>query len=169
MSYTFDMPKSPQFTFSNSTLSLGELAGSISNERLLIRNSSVRSLGNSRTPRYRIVRVLSSETRCRQRSVRNRKHIVPAFLLTSRTAVGKILRIFDHPFVEPFSQQLGKRTEFSHVCRHPFLAITGKRLGISELFKAGVGNLWHAVQSSVALCASLQICQLLSGWKLIHL
>ncbi|GFV51795.1 hypothetical protein TNCV_1321511 [Trichonephila clavipes] len=40
-----------------------------------------------------------------------------------------MVRIFDHPFVKLFFQQLGKRTEFSQVCQRPLLAIKGKRLG----------------------------------------
>ncbi|GFU36250.1 hypothetical protein TNCV_558961 [Trichonephila clavipes] len=51
---------------------------------------------------------------------------------THRTGMGKMVRIFDHPFSKLFSQQLGKRTDLSHVCRSNLLAIRGKRLDSDE-------------------------------------
>ncbi|GFS91938.1 hypothetical protein TNCV_1931141 [Trichonephila clavipes] len=65
----------------------------------------------------RTLGVQSSPKHSRHRFVRKRKRIVPVSLLTFGLTWEKRDQIFDQPFGK-FSQQLGKRMEFSHVCRN---------------------------------------------------
>ncbi|GFX61972.1 hypothetical protein TNCV_276201 [Trichonephila clavipes] len=62
--------------------------------------------------------IVSSQTRCRHRIVRKRKHNIMVSPLTVGIAWGKKGQNFCPPIWEILSQQFGKRLEFSHVCRH---------------------------------------------------